>query len=354
VNILQLIVYPISLFYGVLTSIRNLLYDGGIFKSVKFDFPIINVGNLNMGGTGKSPHIEYLIRLLSGKYKVATLSRGYKRKTTGFIIANEKSTIADIGDEPKQFMTKYPQLIVSVCEKRVNGIAQLIKYDKNPINAILLDDAFQHRSIKPGLNILLTNYNKPFSTDYIFPSGNLREFKNGYKRADIIIVTKCPKNITAVEKNRIIQEIKPQPYQRIFFSYIEYKSMVPFNKKEVNVNPENASSVLLFTGIANTEPLEKYLVEKKYNIQSVHFQDHHVFTLSDINKIKERFNKITDTNKIIITTEKDFMRFENKEFNNILTNLPIFYIPIEVNFFENDKLSFNKQVLDYIEHDRKN
>ena len=307
-----------------------------------------------MGGTGKTPHIEYLIRLLSEQYKVATLSRGYKRKTSGFLIASEKSNLVDIGDEPKQYFTKFSQVIVSVCENRVNGITQLIKYDKQPINAILLDDAYQHRSIKPGLNILLTNFKKPFSKDFVFPSGNLREFRKGYKRADIIVVTKCPRNITDVEKNRLIQEIKPKQYQHIFFSYLEYFPMVPFNKNEVTRNPDTASSILLFTGIANAEPLEKYLIAKKYNIQSVHFQDHHVFTLADLNKIKERFNKITDPNKIIITTEKDFMRFENKDFNNILADLPVFYIPIEVNFFENDKKTFNKQVLDYIEHDRKN
>ena len=227
-KIIKIILSPLSLLYGIITAFRNFLFNNSVLKSNTFEMPIINVGNLSMGGTGKTPHIEYLIRLLSSNYNIATLSRGYKRKSKGFVIAENNSSTNEIGDEPKQYKTKFPETLVTVCENRSLGITEILK-SKIKIECVLLDDAFQHRSLKAGLNILLTDYKKLYTRDYVLPSGSLREFRYGAKRADVIIVTKCPKNLSEEEKNRIRNEIKSTKGQHLFFSFIEYGSLKNLN-----------------------------------------------------------------------------------------------------------------------------
>src|SRR5687767_9450524 len=234
----RFILYPVSVFYGGIIWLRNLLYDKNILKSSSFNFPIICVGNLAVGGTGKTPMVEYLVRLLKDEYKVATMSRGYKRKTKGFAIANEGTTALDIGDEPMQFFKKFPDITVSVAEERLVSIPQLL-HDKPETRVIILDDAFQHRQVKAGLNILLTEYRDLFTRDFILPAGNLRDMKSSYKRADIIIVTKCKSHLNEEEKLKLVKEIKPLEHQKIFFTKIEYGSPYHlFTKEEKFLSPE--------------------------------------------------------------------------------------------------------------------
>jgi len=330
-----------------------MLFDISVLKANSFHLPIINVGNLSFGGTGKTPHIEYLIRLLSPNYKLATLSRGYKRNSKGFVIAGNDSSVSEIGDEPKQYQTKFPETLVTVCEDRSIGISEILKVE-NKIDCVLLDDAFQHRSLKAGFNILLTDHKKLYTRDYVVPSGTLREFRCGAKRADVIIVTKCPKNLSEEKKNRIRNEINPTKDQRLFFSFIEYGSFVKLNDIPFEENIDSVNSVLLFSGIANVSPLEKYLTDKKYSVQSIQFKDHHQYSVQDLTKIKESFYNIALPKKIIVTTEKDIMRIEDPEQKEIIKNLPVFYIPIVVDLFEMDKRMFNDMILDYVENARKN
>lgn len=354
---LRIIAFPLSILYGIILAIRNKLYDWGILPSKAFDIPVISVGNLCVGGTGKTPHIEYIIRLLKNEFYLATLSRGYGRKTKGFIIADTQSTASDIGDEPLQFKRKYSSIRVAVDAERVNGINQLQKHYPS-LQTVLLDDAFQHRSVKPGLSIMLTEYHKPYMHDFVMPTGSLREFRSGAGRADVIIVTKCPNILLPIERKRIISEIKPQPYQRVYFSYIKYGDILPLNGEQRNPFPkefyfERNYSMLLLTGIANTAPLEYYLKDKVKNMERAKYPDHHTFTANDIENIKKIFNNIASANKIILTTEKDAMRLKNPEYTEVLKDLPVFYMPIEIDFHDKDKNEFNEQIVHYVRANQK-
>jgi len=335
---------------------RNRLYDWKIVSSTSFNIPIISVGNLSVGGTGKTPHIEYLIRLLKNEFYIATLSRGYGRKTRGFIMADTQSKSTDIGDEPQQFKNKFNKLRVAVDEKRVRGVKKLIELYPS-LQAVLLDDAFQHRSITPGLAILLTDFNKIYINDYMVPTGALREFKSGAQRADIIIVTKCPEILLPIERRRIIDELKPQTYQHVYFSFIKYGDFIPMNEKHNPLSKEyyfeRNFSVLLVTGIASTSGLLYYLKDKIKNLTHLKFSDHHNFGNNDIEKIKMTYETIRSENKIILTTEKDAMRLSDNKFASILDNIPIFYIPIEIIFHNKDKELFNEQILHYVRANQK-
>ncbi len=350
-KIIRILLFPISLLYGLIVLVRNKLYDKGILKSTGFNMPIISVGNLVMGGTGKTPHIEYLIRLLQLEFKIATLSRGYGRKTKGFILSDSSATAKIIGDEPAQFKKNFDSLIVAVDEKRVRGVKKLTELFSD-LQVVLLDDAFQHRAIKPGLSILLSDYNKLYVNDYMVPSGALREFKSGAARANIIIITKCPEMLLPIERKQIVEAIQPLAFQQIYFSYITYGDFIPMN---LNASPlskefyfDRDYSILLLTGIANTGSLVYYLKNKVKHIIHEKFPDHHVYTKKDIEIIKEKFNSIAAENKIIVTTEKDAMRLKDIEFAAILEQVPLFYIPIEIDFHNKDKEEFNKQLLDYV------
>jgi len=351
----SIILFPFSLIYGLILSIRNKLYDWNIFKSISFSTPIISVGNLSLGGTGKTPHIEYLINLLSPNLKIATLSRGYKRKTKGFLLSNENSTIEDIGDEPLQYRLKYKDIIVAVDEKRVNGIKE-IKRIHPETETILLDDAYQHRSVKPGINILITEFNKLYCNDYVIPSGRLRELPAGSKRADIIIVSKSLKKLSNSERNQIIKALSPDSSQSVYFSFIEYGKIKAFTSraKETVCNESHKSDLLLLTGIAKPAPLVEKLTQDFNSIEHIKYSDHHSFTKLDITNIKDTYQNIESNNKIIITTEKDIMRLSLPSILKQIQDIPIFYIPIEICFHGDDKKEFDQKILDYVATNSRN
>lgn len=354
---LRIILFPFSILYGCIAFIRNKFYDIGIFASKEFEIPTISVGNLTVGGTGKTPHIEYLIRLLKPEFYIATLSRGYGRKTTGFVLSDTQSTAKDIGDEPLQFKKKFSGLRVAVDGQRVRGIKNLLK-EFPSLQTILLDDAFQHRAVKPGLNIVLTDFSKLYLNDYVVPTGSLREFKSGIQRADIIIVTKCPEILLPIERKRLLTEINPMPHQHVYFSYIKYGDFIPVigdgtNPLAKEYYFERNFSMALLTGIANTKPLEYYLKDKVKNIIPIKYNDHHHFKNADMDSIQKIFNNIASANKIILTTEKDAMRLKNPEYAEVVKHLPLFYIPIEIEFHNRDKQEFNEQLLHYVRANQK-
>jgi tetraacyldisaccharide 4'-kinase len=328
-----------------------MLFNLRILKSKSFNLPIISVGNLSYGGTGKTPMVEYLIRLLNGDMHVATLSRGYKRNTKGFVQANLNSTAAEIGDEPRQFKLKFLEISVAVCEDRCEGVNQLLQR-QDDLECILLDDAFQHRSIKAGLNILLTDYNHLYTEDHVLPSGTLREWSAGAKRADIIVVTKCPKLMSDIGRKVITRDIAPQAHQHIFFSYIDYLPLQHVNGT-AKMSDAKIDFIVLFSGIAAIEPLEEYLTGMNCSMDSIHFGDHHNYSDSDLIRIKESFNNFAAQNKIIVTTEKDVTRIETLWEKEALKELPIYFIPIMFDFFPDDKEKFNKLITAYVENARK-
>ncbi len=342
----QFILLPFSLVYAFATAVRNKLFDWNILRSKSFDKPIISVGNLNVGGTGKTPHVEYLINFLKDEFKIATLSRGYKRKTKGFIIASDNSSASEIGDEPYQINRKFPGITVAVDEKRVHGINELQILSNPDIN--LLDDAFQHRYVKPGLSILLTDYHNLYTNDYPIPSGRLRECRSGAKRADIIIVTKSSKVLSPIVRKDIEEKIKPKSRQKVFFSYIEHGYFTSLNGEELKAKKIFFTSILLVAGIANSYPLEVYLKKHCDELEVMKYPDHHNYSEKDVTKIIETFEKIFRKNKIIVTTEKDAMRFIQPGIINHLISLPVFYIPIRTEFHKQDKTKFNKYILDYV------
>jgi tetraacyldisaccharide 4'-kinase len=321
-------------------SLRNIAYDRGILSSRSFDFPIIVVGNLNMGGTGKSPHIEYLIRLLMNRYKIAVLSRGYKRKSKGFQLANENSTASQLGDEPLQFYRKFKNVLVAVDTDRVNGIISLRKLNEPP-EIILLDDAFQHRKVKPGLSILLTSFHDLYADDLVLPSGNLRENRKGAKRANIIVVAKCPSNISIEDQLHITKKLKLRKGQLIFFSTIVYGASLVGGNKELSISKLNEYNILLVTGIANSKPLEQYLERLKIDFDHLKYRDHHNFSKLDMEKINHKFESIKKSKKIILTTEKDYVR----SFSD--SNENIYYLPIRSKIIDNEEY-FNKEILNYV------
>ena len=315
-----------------------------MFTSSSFNFPIICVGNLSVGGTGKTPMVEYLIRLLKDEYKVATMSRGYNRKTKGFAIADESTTALDIGDEPMQFYKKFHDVTVSVAEERLVSIPQLL-HDKPDTMVIILDDAFQHRQVQAGLNILLTEYRDLFTRDFILPAGNLRDLKSSYKRADIIIVTKCKSHLTIEEKEKLIAEIKPVKHQKIFFTKIEYGSPYHlFNKEEKFLSPD--TNILLVCGIANPKPIKEVLNTYAATYDMMRFRDHHIFSIDDLKEIKDQFESIETDNKIILTTEKDGVRLV--KFENELKDLPIYVFPIRHKILFGEEAILNTIVKDFV------
>ncbi|WDF62787.1 tetraacyldisaccharide 4'-kinase [Flavobacterium sp. KACC 22763] len=333
-NILRKILFPFAILYGFITSIRNFFFDKGILKSTSFDLPVIAVGNLSVGGTGKTPQIEYLIRLLSDKYKVATLSRGYKRKSEGFVLANENSNAEILGDEPFQFYQKFPNVMVAVDANRTNGIQQLLSQNGKP-EIILLDDAYQHRKVKAGFYILLTSYGDLYSDDFMLPTGNLRESRSGAERASIVVVTKCPKILTEEEQTEIRLKLKLKTAQQVFFTFIDY-DMVVYGKSEKNaVSDIKSEPKLLLAGIAKPKPFFDYL--KNESDECLTFPDHHHFSDADLDSIKIKAN-----GRKIITTEKDYVRLKDSELVDQL-----YYLPIKSSFI-NHQQDFDTTILEYV------
>lgn len=330
--LLRKLLFPFAIIYGFITFLRNYLYDKGILKSYAFDIPIIAVGNLSVGGTGKTPQIEYLIRLLSPNYKLATLSRGYKRKSKGFVLANATSNAEILGDEPFQFYTKFPTVQVAVDADRKNGIEQLLSQPSKP-EIILLDDAFQHRKVKAGFYILLTTYDELFCDDFLLPTGNLRESRTGAKRANIIVVTKCPSGITESEQEKIKKAINLEV--PIYFSYVSYDDTVYNETEKLSVSKVKSESKVLLAGIAKPKPFFEHLKFESDEIMT--FSDHHHFSEKDIIAIKTKAN-----DKIIITTEKDFVRLKAK-----FLNQKLFFLPIKSQMVANQE-AFDKTILNYV------
>ena len=333
-NVLRKLLFPFAILYGLVTSFRNFLFDTGIRKSYSFDIPVIAVGNLSVGGTGKTPQIEYLIRLLSDKYKIATLSRGYKRQSRGFILAKAGTNAKILGDEPFQFFQKFPSIQVAVDADRKNGIKQLLSQSIKP-EVILLDDAFQHRKVKAGFYILLTSYVDLYSDDFVLPTGNLRESRSGAKRADIIIVTKCPFDLSLDEQNNIKKRLKVAINQELYFTFIAYDDFIYAENRKVTVNQIQSATKLLVAGIAKPESFFAYL--QNNNDVCLSFPDHHNFTDKDILEIK----KLAQNNSII-TTEKDYVRLKGS-----LPSEQLFYLPIQSSFVSESK-NFDKTILDYV------
>ena len=329
---LRKILFPFAVLYGWITQLRNFLFDKGFFKSHSFNMPVVAVGNLSVGGTGKTPQIEYLIRLLSPQYKVATLSRGYKRQSEGFILADQTTTAAILGDEPFQFYQKFQNIAVAVDADRKNGIEKLLLLPEKP-EVVLLDDAFQHRKVRAGFYILLTAYGDLFYDDCMLPTGNLRESKKGVKRADVLIVTKCPSTISEKEQ----QEIRTKAgVKSVFFSSIAYDDSVYSTTHSIKVTAIRNSDKLLIAGIAKPESFFFYL--KSENDTILTFPDHHHFDEKDIADIKDQA-----AGRLIVTTEKDYVRMKDN-----FSSTQLFYLPIRTSFIA-DGETFDRLILDYVE-----
>lgn len=345
-SVVRIFLYPFALIYGAIVWLRNKFYDADVFASIEFSVPVITVGNLSVGGTGKTPHVEYLIRLLQYRYRVATMSRGYKRRTQGFMIAGENTNAVQIGDEPMQYHMKFPELTVCVAEERMTGIPQLL-LNRPDREVVLLDDAFQHRSVKAGLSILITDYAKPFYSDHVLPFGTLREGRDAYKRADVIIVSKCPADMDKHMADEMAAKIQPLPHQKLFFTSINYD--VPydfFTKEPYNLRAKNA---VLVCGIAKPAPLISYLQGVCNDVHVLSYADHHYFYSKDLEEIKAAFQNWDVQDKVIVTTEKDAARLlvhadKIKEWGIQLVVLPI---AVSVLFGQGNE--FDNMVTSYVE-----
>lgn len=342
---LRKILKPISVLYGEVVKARNTMYDKGILESKKFDIPTIVVGNLSVGGTGKSPMIEYLIRLLKNDYKVAVLSRGYKRSSKGFVLATSTTKVSEIGDEPMQFFKKFINIIIAVDSDRVNGIRQLKALD-NPPEVILLDDAFQHRKVQGGFNILLTPHYNLYVDDSMLPSGDLRENIKGAKRAQVIMITKCLEDLDELQQFEITKKLKIDLTQTAYFTKIEYDDYVYGKQQKIKVTDLVNYKIILVTGIAKTLPLTNFLNKKQIKFKHLKFKDHYSFSQKDLDKIQQDFYRLKEEKTVILTTEKDYIRsFEN-------TGMNVYYIPIKTAFLEVDsdeEKSFKLKIKHYVE-----
>ncbi len=347
------LLWPLSKIYGAIVYVRNRMFDMGILKQEEFDIPIITVGNIAVGGTGKTPHTEYIISTLCEKYNIGVLSRGYKRHTKGFVLADSKKTPYNIGDEPYQIFKKFGDTVmVAVCENRCEGIRELAKLNPG-LNLIILDDAFQHRYVKPKVSIVLTEYNRPVYNDKMMPLGRLREPMHALNRADMVVVTKCVEDMKPIDYRVFTKNLNLYPYQKLFFSRYIYGDLVPLFPRETNYIPNldwltKVDGLLALSGIANPRPFVKHIRKYKPTIKVKNFGDHHDFSDEDIKLIDERFKQLKGERKYIITTEKDAVRIiSNPKFPQHLKSL-IFYVPIRVQFIEHDSLSFevelNKQI----------
>jgi tetraacyldisaccharide 4'-kinase len=351
----KVFLYPFYLIYGIIVSIRNTLFDLKIKKQYEFPVPVIAVGNITAGGTGKTPHAEYLISLLQKQFRIAYLSRGYKRKSKGYVLANDTSTMFDIGDEPFQIKHKFPNVPIAVCENRVKGINSMLKELKGGIDALILDDAFQHRSVRPNINVLLIDYNRPISEDQLLPLGMLREHEKAKYRANMIIYTKCPPTLQPIEQRIIKKNLDIRPYQDLFFTTIHYGEFTPAIKGVRMFSDDlKKYSVLLVTGIANPQPLANHLNTMVGDVQHLTFPDHYYFKTKDLNTMMQKFENIVSTNKLIVTTEKDMVRImamPDKP-DHFLENL--YYLPIEIKFLDKSHEQFNKKILNYVTENKSN
>ncbi|MBO4660048.1 MAG: tetraacyldisaccharide 4'-kinase [Prevotella sp.] len=346
---------PLSWIYGLVVDIRNQMFDWGILKSRSFDTPVISVGNITVGGSGKTPHVEYLIRLLNQHIKVAVLSRGYKRKSKGFVLADNDTPMSQIGDEPYQMKQKFPDIYVAVDKDRCHGIDTLLNNEATKdTGVILLDDAFQHRYVTPGINILLVDYHRLITHDALLPAGRLREPVSGKDRADIVIVTKCPKDLKAIDYRVLTKTMSLYPYQNLYFTYIDYCNLHKvWGEDELRLDDLSETNVLLLTGIASPQQLLVDLKEKCQTLTPLSFPDHHQFTEQDILKINDVYSNLSEP-KIIITTEKDTTRM--KTVTNLDDNAKdnTYVLPIKVAFLQKQEPMFNNKILSYVQKNSRN
>ncbi len=340
-HIIAYLLYPISIGYTLVVWVRNYCFDKGLLRMQRPGIPTIGVGNLSCGGTGKTPHVEYLVRMLQSRYKPALLSRGYKRKTKGFVLATPQTTVQEVGDEPYQMAQKFPDATVAVCENRNMGITQLL-LENPPPDMVILDDVFQHRYVKPDISILLTEFDRPFYSDRVLPFGNLREPRLGYQRADIIVVTKSPAQLSQKQIDFVLHKIHPNPSQYVFFSSIEYGTPLSLDGTQVQ-DLATVDHILIVAGIANPEPLVQKLSQTSQTLLC-QFPDHHEFNRDDIHRITTLFQSMSGSNNIIITTEKDSVRLKASPYQVLISQLPIFYIPISIIFHKTSELSFDETI----------
>lgn len=346
--------YPFSLLYGLIVGIRNFLFNKGILKSEKFKMPVISVGNLTVGGTGKTPHTEYILSVLQDDWEIAMLSRGYKRKTKGFRLADESIDYSTIGDEPFQIYRKFPKVKIAVDEERVHGVMELLNYFPQ-LQAVVLDDAFQHRYIQPGFSILLTDYSRLYTHDFYLPSGRLRESKKGSHRADLIIVTKCPENISKIEMDAVEEEIKPREYQMLFFSTYKYQPLKPvFSDVEEVVQLSDDTGVLLLAGIVSPQPMVDYLKNYTSRIETLFFPDHHDFAEKDINELCRKFDSMNMKEKIIVVTEKDASRLMSNDNYPEYLKSKTFALPIRVKILDDKENLFTEKIKEYVKENSRN
>ncbi len=343
----RVLLLPFAVLYGIIVKIRNKCFDKQWFVSSSFNFPIICVGNLAVGGTGKSPMVEYLINLLDPAFNIATLSRGYKRKTKGYALANENTTAIEIGDEPMQFYLKHPNVAVAVGEERIVAIPHLLQ-DRPDLQVIILDDAFQHRTVNAGFNILLTDYRNLYVHDYFLPTGDLRDEKSSAQKADVIVVTKCPHDLNLMKKEAILKEIKPTKKQQVFFTTIKYGIPYHIYNHSLKHPLTLKNEVLLVCGIANPKPLKDYLLNNTQTYYQIDFSDHHIFTIDDLKEIVAYFETIQEPNKIILTTEKDAVRLI--KFKDELANIPLYVLPISPQFLFNEGPQFDKTLVNFVKN----
>ncbi|MCZ2339665.1 MAG: tetraacyldisaccharide 4'-kinase [Chitinophagales bacterium] len=344
---IRIVLAPFALLYGLVVLLINFFYEIDLLKASKFSIPVIGISNLSIGGAGKTPHIEYLIELLKDYINVATLSRGYKRETTGFRFVTNDDTARTVGDEPLQYRRKYQDIVVAVGESRAYAIPQImLKYSQT--QTILLDDSFQHRAVEPGLNILLTAYDNLFTDDYLLPAGRLREWRSGYERADIIIVSKCPKVMDENNRQQIIGKIQPKSYQTVYFSYYEYGYPYYLYNPAQRISLDDKLGVVLLSAIANTKYLLDYLDDTVGSVFEIEFTDHHMFTTQDIERIIKVYQNTPDERKILLTTEKDAMRLELFKDTLKAHNIPVFILPVKVRFHFEESSKFDQQIKNFL------
>ena len=347
---------PLSWLYGVVVKTRNTLFEMGVLKSRSFQIPIISVGNITVGGTGKTPHVEYMVRLLKDQFHVAVLSRGYKRKSKGFIKADNQTTMPEIGDEPYQMKQKFTDVTIAVDKNRCHGIDLLTEQD-DKLDVILLDDAFQHRYVKPGINILLVDYHRLIIYDKLLPAGRLREPLNGKDRADIVIVTKCPKDLKPMEFRVVTKAMHLYPYQRLYFTTLEYAELQSlFQTSTANIPTLDSlhdTHVMLLTGIASPEQLEHDLAPFSPHLTPLTFADHYQFKAKDIELINNTFATMQSP-KIIITTEKDATRLNTVGGLSDEVKKNMYVLPVRISFMQDQDNMFNQQITDYVRKNSRN
>ncbi len=355
----SIFLYPLSAFYCIITGIRNFLYDSGVIRSHEFSIPVICVGNITVGGTGKTPHTEYIADLLRRDFNIAILSRGYKRKSSGFRIAGQDSSSLNIGDEPLQMHLKLPGVTVAVDSNRVRGLKTIMK-ERPDTGVIILDDGFQHRRINPGFSIILCDFSRPIIKDHLLPYGNLRESIHGMNRADIILITKSPEDISPIQRRIMVKEINKRPYQNLYFTSIRYEKPVNVftgsdpGKDIMDEASAGSRGIVLVTGIANPEPLYRHIAKRAGEIVHLSFGDHHRFTENDIRKVTEAWISLNSKEKYLLTTEKDAVRL--REFANFAEPIRTFFyfIPVGISFLNDDREEFDNILIDYVRKNKRN